>query len=207
MIVAELSFELSEPTIDAHIARLKNSGADIFVSWTTPKASAQAIRKLAELEWKPVVFLAGVSTSVASVLRPAGLENAKGIISNAYLKDPSDPAWSNDAATRDWNAFIDRYLPDGDKADRVIVYSYAVAHTLLEVLKRCGDDLTRDNIMRQAANLKNLDIPMLLPGIKINTSAKDYFPVEEMQLIRFDGQRWQPLGEVMDGEVGSARTN
>jgi hypothetical protein len=141
------------------------------------------------------------------VLRPAGLENAKGIISNAYLKDPSDPAWSNDAATRDWNAFMDRYLPDGDKADRVIVYSYAVAHTLLEVLKRCGDDLTRENVMRQAANLKDLDVPMLLPGIKINTSAKDYFPVEQMQLIRFDGQRWQPLGEVMDGEVGSVRTN
>ncbi|WP_316201102.1 MULTISPECIES: ABC transporter substrate-binding protein [unclassified Bradyrhizobium] len=207
MIVAESSFELSEPTIDAHIARLKNSGADIFVSWTTPKASAQAIRKLAELEWKPVVFLAGVSTSVASVLRPAGLENAKGIISNAYLKDPSDPAWSNDAATSHWNAFMDRYLPDGDKADRVTVYGYAVAHTLLEVLKRCGDDLTRDNIMRQAANLRDLDVPMLLPGIKINTSAKDYFPVEQMQLIRFDGQRWQPLGELIDGEVGSAKSN
>ena len=207
MIVAESSFELSEPTIDSHIARLRNSGADIFVSWTTPKASAQAIRKLAELEWKPVVFLAGVSTSVASVLRPAGLENAKGIISNAYLKDPSDPAWSSDAATRDWNAFMDRYLPDGDKADRVIVYGYAVAHTLLEVLKRCGDDLTRDNIMRQAANLKDLDVPMLLPGIKINTSAKDYFPIEQMQLIRFDGQRWQPLGELIDGEVGSSKAN
>jgi ABC-type branched-subunit amino acid transport system substrate-binding protein len=207
MIIAESSFELSEPTIDAHIARLKNSGADIFVSWTTPKASAQAIRKLAELDWKPVVFLASVSTSVASVLRPAGLENAKGIISNAYLKDPGDPAWSNDVATRDWNVFMDKYLPDGDKADRVTVYGYAVAHTLIEVLKRCGDDLTRENVMRQAASLRDLDVPMLLPGIKINTSSNDYFPVEQMQLIRFDGQRWQPLGEVIDGEVGSARTN
>jgi ABC-type branched-subunit amino acid transport system substrate-binding protein len=207
MIIAESSFELSEPTIDPHIAQLKNSGADIFVSWTTPKASAQAIRKLAELDWKPVVFLASVSTSVASVLRPAGLENAKGIISNAYLKDPGDPAWSNDGATRNWNAFMDKYLPNVDKADRVAVYGYAVAHTLLEVLKRCGDDLTRENVLRQATSLKDLDVPMLLPGIKINTSDKDYFPVEQMQLIRFDGQRWQPLGEVMDGEVGSARTN
>ncbi|WP_439358561.1 ABC transporter substrate-binding protein [Bradyrhizobium sp. DASA03007] len=207
MIVAESSFELSEPTIEAHIARLRSSGADIFVSWTTAKASAQAIRKLAELDWKPVVFLAGVSTSVASVLRPAGLENAKGIISNAYLKDPADPTWSNDTATQDWNAFVDKYLPDGDKADRVIVYSYAVAQTLLEVLRRCGDDLTRENVMRQATSLKDLDVPMLLPGIRINTSPKDYFPIEQMQLIRFDGQRWQPLGELIDGEVGSARTN
>ena len=207
MIIAESSFELSEPTIDAHIARLKNSGADILVSWTTPKASAQAIRKLAELDWKPVVFLASVSTSIASVLRPAGLENAQGIISNAYLKDPGDPAWSDDAAVRAWHAFMDKYLPDGDKADRVTVYGYAVAHTLLEVLKRCGDDLTRENVMRQAANLKDLDVPMLLPGVKLNTSAKDYFPVEQMQLIRFDGQRWQPFGELIDGEVGSDRTN
>jgi len=114
---------------------------------------------------------------------------------------------ADDPEMKAWNAFMDKYLPDGDKTDRVIVYSYAVAHTLLEVLKRCGDDLTRDNIMRQAANLKDVDVPMLLPGIKINTSAKDYFPVEQMQLIRFDGQRWQPLGEVIDGEVGSARTN
>ncbi|MGJ5043090.1 ABC transporter substrate-binding protein [Bradyrhizobium sp. HKCCYLRH1062] len=207
MIVADSSFEVSEPTIDPHIARLKASGADVFVSWTTPKASAQAIRKLAELDWKPVVFLASVSTSVASVLRPAGVENAEGIISSSYLKDPSDPAWSNDAATRNWNAFMDKYFPEGDKADRVTVYSYAVAHTLLEVLKRCGDDLTRENVMRQATSLRDLDVPMLLPGIKINTSAKDFFPVEQMQLIRFDGQRWQPLEGLIDGEVGSARTD
>ena len=186
MIVAESSFELSEPTIDAHIARLKNSGADIFVSWTTPKR-AQAIRKLAELEWKPVLFLAGVRLS-GGVLRPAGLENAKGIISNAYLKDPSDPAWSNDAATRDWNAFIDRYLPDGDKADRVIVYSYAVAHTLLEVLKRCGDDLTRDNIMRQAASMRDFEPLGLLPGIKVYTSPTDFAPLSQLQLMRFKGE-------------------
>jgi branched-chain amino acid transport system substrate-binding protein len=141
------------------------------------------------------------------VLRPAGLENAVGIISNAYLKDPGDPTWADDAATRDWNAFMDKYLPDADKADRVTVYAYAVAQTLVEVLKRCGDDLTRENVMRQAANLKDLELPMLLPGIKINTAPNDFFPVEQMQLIRFDGQRWQPIGELINGQVGSGRSN
>ncbi|WP_322516792.1 ABC transporter substrate-binding protein [Rhodopseudomonas palustris] len=207
MIVADASFELSEPTIDAHLARLKSSRADIFVAWSTPKASAQAIRKLAELDWKPIFFLGSVSSSVASVLRPAGLENAKGIISNAYLKDPADPAWGDDPEIKHWNAFMDKYLPDGDKADRVSVYGYAVAATMVEVLKRCGDDLTRENVMRQAATIKDLTVPMLLPGIKINTSSRDYFPVEQMQLIRFDGQRWQPLGELVDAEVGSSNAN
>ncbi|UZE47873.1 ABC transporter substrate-binding protein [Rhodopseudomonas sp. P2A-2r] len=207
MIVADASFELSEPTIDAHLARLKSSGADIFVAWSTPKASAQAIRKLAELDWKPTFFLGSISSSVASVLRPAGLENAKGIISNAYLKDPVDPTWRNDPEIRSWNAFMDKYLPDGDKADRVTVYGYAVAATLVEILKRCNDDLTRENVMRQATTIKDLTVPMLLPGIKINTSPTDYFPVEQMQLIRFDGQRWQPLDELVDAEVGSSNTN
>ena len=202
MIVADASYEVADPTIDSQIVSLKNSGADIFMTWAAPKGAAQAIRKVAELGWKPVYFLGNVSTSVATVLKPAGLENAKGIISTAYLKDPTDPTWKDDAGIKVWRAFMDKYFPDGDKTNNNNVYGYATAQTMVQVLKQCGDDLTRENVMKQAANLKDFSSDVLLPGIKINTSANDFFPIEQMQLMRFDGEAWRLFDNVIDGEVG-----
>jgi branched-chain amino acid transport system substrate-binding protein len=205
MLVADVPFEITDPTLDSHIARLKDSGADIFVSWSTPRASAQTIRKIAELGWKPIFFLSSTSASVGSVLRPAGLDNAKGIISSTYTKDPTDPAWKGDPEVEQWHAFMDRYLPEGDKSNPSAVYGYAAAGTLAEVLRRCGDELTRENVMKQAANLKGLRIPMLLPGIEINTSSDDFYPIEQMQLMQFDGQKWQLMGGLISGEVGTRK--
>jgi ABC-type branched-subunit amino acid transport system substrate-binding protein len=202
MIIADASYEVAEPTLDSQIARLRNSGADLFVSWTTPKAAAQAIRKIAELGWKPVYFIGNTSSSVASVLRPAGFENAKGVLSSAYLKDPADPAWKDDAGVKEWSTFMDKYLPDGDKTDTNTVYGYAVAQTLVQVLKQCGDDLTRANVMRQAASLKYFRIGMLLPGISITTGPNDFFPIEQLQLMQFDGQAYKLMDGVMTGEIG-----
>lgn len=205
MLVADASFEVAEPTIDSQIARLRDSGADIFFYWGTPKAAAQAIRKVAELRWKPVFFLSSTSSSIGSVLKPAGLDNAKGIISAAYYKDPSDPAMKQDADVQQWDAFMDKYLPQANKSNNNAVYGYAAAATLAEVLRRCGDDLTRANVMNQAANLKGLRIGMLLNGLKINTGPNDYFPIEQMQLMRFDGNAWTLMDELIDGEVGSTK--
>ena len=202
MIVADKSYEVSDPTIDSQIVALKDSGADIFMTWAAPKGAAQAIRKVGELGWKPVYFLGNVSTSVATVLKPAGLDNAKGIISTVYLKDPTDPLWKDDAGIKTWLAFMDKYFPGGDKTDNNNVYGYATAQTMVQVLKQCGDDLTRENVMKQAANLKNFSSEVLLPGIKINTGARDFFPIEQMQLMKFDGESWRLFGEIIDGEVG-----
>ena len=202
MIIADKSYEVSDPTIDSQIVALHDSGADIFFSWAAPKGSAQAIRKVGELGWKPKFFLANVSTSVAGVLKPAGLENAKDIISTAYLKDPTDPAWKDDPGVKTWRAFMDKYYPDGDKTNSNNVYGYAVAQTMVQVLRQCGDDLTRENIMKQAANLKNFSTEMMLPGIKINTGPDDFFPIEQMQLMKFDGEAWRLFGDVITGEVG-----
>jgi ABC-type branched-subunit amino acid transport system substrate-binding protein len=201
MIIADKSYEVSDPTIDSQIVALKDSGADIFMTWAAPKGAAQAIRKVGELGWKPKFFLANVSTSVASVLKPAGLENAKDIISTAYLKDPTDPAWKDDPGVATWRAFMDKYYPDGDKTNSNNIYGYAVAQTLVHVLKQCGDDLTRENIMKQAANIKNFSSEVMLPGIKVNTGPNDFFPIEQMQLMRFDGEAWRLFGDVITGEV------
>jgi ABC-type branched-subunit amino acid transport system substrate-binding protein len=202
MIIADKSYEVSDPTIDSQIVALHDSGADIFFSWAAPKGSAQAIRKVGELGWKPRFFLANVSTSVAGVLKPAGLENAKDIISTAYIKDPTDPAWKDDPGVKTWRAFMEKYYPDGDKTNSNNVYGYAAAQTMVQVLKQCGDDLTRENIMKQAANLKNFSTEMMLPGIKINTGPNDFFPIEQMQLMKFDGEAWRLFGDVITGEVG-----
>jgi ABC-type branched-subunit amino acid transport system substrate-binding protein len=202
MIIADKSYEVSDPTIDSQIVALHDSGADIFFSWAAPKGSAQAIRKVGELGWKPKFFLANVSTSVAGVLKPAGLENAKDIISTAYIKDPTDPAWKDDPGVKTWRAFMEKYYPDGDKTNSNNVYGYAAAQTMVQVLKQCGDDLTRENIMKQAANLKNFSTEMMLPGIKINTGPNDFFPIEQMQLMKFDGEAWRLFGDVITGEVG-----
>ncbi len=202
MIIADKSYEVSDPSINSQIVALRDSGADTFFSWAAPKGSAQAIRKVGELGWKPRFFLANVSASVAGVLRPAGLQYAKDIISTAYLKDPTDPTWKDDPGVKAWREFMDKYNPGGDKVDLNNVYGYAAAQTLVQVLKQCGDDLTRENIMRQAASLQNFSSEVLLPGIKINTSPDDFFPIEQMQLMQFDGQSWHLFGDVITGEVG-----
>jgi ABC-type branched-subunit amino acid transport system substrate-binding protein len=202
MIIADKSYEVSDPSIDSQIVALRDSGADTFFSWAAPKGSAQAIRKVGELGWKPRFFLANVSASVAGVLKPAGLQYAKDIISTAYLKDPTDPAWKDDPGVKAWQAFMEKYYPTGDRVDLNNVYGYAVAQTMVEVLRQFGDDLTRENIMKQAANLKNFSSDVMLPGIKINTSPDDFFPIEQMQLMKFDGEAWHLFGDVITGEVG-----
>jgi ABC-type branched-subunit amino acid transport system substrate-binding protein len=203
MIIADKSYEVSDPTIDSQIVALKDSGADIMMTWAAPKGAAQAIRKVAELGWKPVYLLGNVSTSVATVLKPAGLENAKGIISTAYIKDPTDPLWKDDPGIKAWAAFMDKYFPDGDKTNANNIYGYATAQTMVQVLKQCGDNLTRENVMKQAASLKDFTSEVLLPGIKVNTSANDFFPIEQMQLMKFNGEAWEVFGDVITGEVGT----
>jgi branched-chain amino acid transport system substrate-binding protein len=203
MIVAELSYDPTDPTVDSLIVSLKTLGADVFFDHTAPKFAAQAIRKAAEIGWHPVHLLASVSNSVGSVYRPAGLENSKGVLSSNYLKDPTDPAWKDDPAIKEWLAFMDKYSPDGDKSSTFSVYGYLLAQTLVQVLKQCGDELTRENVMKQAANLKDLELGLLLPGIKINTSPSDYFPVEQMQMTRFNGQYGERFGPIIGGEIGT----
>jgi branched-chain amino acid transport system substrate-binding protein len=196
MIVAEASYESTDPGVDSQIATLKGSGADTFFSFASPKFAAQSIRKVYVIGWKPLFFIPYSAQSVSAVLQPAGLDKSVGLISSAYVKDPSDPQWKNDAATKEWLAWMKKYFPDGDVADIFNVYAYANAQLLVQVLKQCGDDLTRENVMKQAANLKNLEVPMLLPGVRINTSATDYDPVKQLQLMRFDGKEWVRFGEV-----------
>jgi ABC-type branched-subunit amino acid transport system substrate-binding protein len=202
MIVAEESYETTEPTIDNHIVKLKSSGADVFVNITTPKFAAQAIKKVAEIEWKTTHFLNNVSASVGSVLKPAGYENSQDIISATYLKDASDPQWDNDAGMKQFYAFLAKDFPEGNKLDAGTVVGYGVAQTLVEVLKQCGDDLTRENVMKQAANLRDFRTEVLLPGIKINTSATDFAPLSQLQLMKFKGEKWQMFGDVISADVG-----
>jgi branched-chain amino acid transport system substrate-binding protein len=194
MVVDEATYEPTDPTIDSQIVRLKSSGADTLFMHAIPKQAAQAIRKIGEIGWRPTFFLAATSTSVSSVLKPAGFEYAKGIITTYYLKDPNDPQWQNDKATQDWHAFMKNYFPDGNVQDQLIVYGYTVAQAMVEVIRQCGDDLTRENIMKQAAHL-DLALPMLLPGIKVKTSSTDYFPIEGQRLQRFTGETWELFGE------------
>jgi branched-chain amino acid transport system substrate-binding protein len=202
MIAAEESYEVTEPTIDSHIVKLKSTGADVFVNITTPKFAAQAIKKNAEIGWKPLHFLNNVSASIGSVIKPAGPENAQGIISSAYLKDPTDPQWKTDAGMKAWNEFLDKYYPEANRSDAAIMYAYTVAQGLVHVLKGCGDNLTRENVMKQAASIKNLELGGLLPGIKVNTSATDFAPLSQLQLMRFKGDTWDRFGEILSGDVG-----
>jgi len=202
MIVIEDSYEVSEPTIDSHIVKLKASGADVFFNITTPKFAAQAIKKNAEIGWKPVHFLNNVSASVGSVMKPAGFENGQDIISSSYLKDPTDAQWKNDAGMKAWNEFLDKYYPEANRADGSVMYGYTVAQGLVQVLKQCGDDLTRENVMKQAASIKNLELGGFLPGIKANTSPTDFAPVSQLQLMKFKGESWELFGEILTGDVG-----
>jgi branched-chain amino acid transport system substrate-binding protein len=202
MIVAEESYETSEPTIDSHIVKLKSTNADVFVNITTPKFAAQAIKKIAEIEWKPLHFLNNVSASIGSVIVPAGPQNAQGIISSAYLKDPTDPQWRNDAGMKAWNEFLDKYYPEANRADASVMYAYTVAQGLVHVLKACGDNLTRANVMKQAASIQNLELGGLLPGVKVNTSATDFAPLSQLQLMRFKGETWERFGDIISADVG-----
>jgi branched-chain amino acid transport system substrate-binding protein len=197
MIIARASYETSDPTIDSQIVQLQGSGASVFFNITTPKFAAQAIGKAYDIGWKPVQYLNSVSGSIGSVLKPAGLEKSVGIISAQYLKDPQDPDWKNDKGMNEWRAFMAKYYPDGNTTDVFNVSGYGAVQTLVQVLKQCGDNLTRENVMKQAANLKNFELNVLLPGIKINTSPTDFAPIEAEQLARFDGKEWVRFGEII----------
>ena len=200
MIIADKSYEVSDPTIHSQIVALMDR-APISSLRGRPRRERRGIRKVAELGWKPVYLLGNVSTSVATVLKPAGLENAKGIISTAYLKDPPIPL-ERRSGYQGRAAFMDKYFPDGDKTNNNMSTAMHTAQTMVQVLKQCGDDLTRENVMKQAASLKNFASDVLLPGVKINTSANDFFPIEQMQLMKFDGESWELFGDIIAGEVG-----
>ncbi len=199
MIVAEASYESTDPTVDSEIVALQASGADTFFNVSSPKFAAQAIRRAYDIGWRPRQYLTSGSSSVAAVLQPAGLEKSTGIISAGYIKDPTDAQWHADQSYKDWLAWMKAYNPDADIADRFNVYGYSAAQTLVEVLKQCGDDLTRENVMRQAANLRDVRLPMMLPGILINTSPSNFRPIRQMQLERFDGERWVLFGGIVGG--------
>ena len=197
MIVAEISYEVSDPTVDSQIVTLKASGADTFFNETTPKFAAQAIRKVSDIGWNPQQFLVSISASVGAVLTPAGLDKSTGLITGVYYKDAIDPQWSNDPAMKEWLAFMKKYDPEGNVVDSFNIYGYMAAQTMVQVLKQCGDDLSRENVMRQAANLKDLQLSLLLPGIKLSTSPDDFAPIKAMRLARFDGKTWVGFGEVI----------
>jgi ABC-type branched-subunit amino acid transport system substrate-binding protein len=198
MIVSDITFDISDTSINSQIDVLKSSGAEILVFDGAPAVAALALRRMAELDWHPVFILDNASASIANALRPAGLENSIGVISTAFLKDAGDPAWKDDSAMNAWSAFMDKYYPDGDKADGSTVFGYAAAETMTQVLKQCGGDLSRENIMRQAESLKNYRSSLALPGIMINTGPVDFRPVKQMRLVQFDGTTWQPIGEIIE---------
>ena len=203
MITAEESYETSEPTIDNHIVKLKATGADVFISITTPKFAAQAIKKLAEIDWKPMHIVSNVSSSVGGVMKPAGFENAQGILSAAYAKDGADPQWDNDPGMKKFFAFLEKYYPEGNKLDGSVVYGYGAAQTMVKVIEMCGDNLTRENVMKQAASLKDFAPDTLLPGVKINTSATDFAPIEQLQMMRFKGEKWDLFGDIINGDLSN----
>jgi branched-chain amino acid transport system substrate-binding protein len=196
MIVSEVSYEVTDATVDSQIVTLKGAGADVFFNITTPKFAAQAIRKSYDIDWHPLQLLTNVSISVGSVMTVAGLEKGVGIITADYRKDPVDPQWQNDPAMKEWRAFMAKYYPEGDIKDNSNVYGYAVAQTLVQTLKQCGDNLTRENVMKQAASL-DMSPGLLAPGVKITTSATDFYPIKQMRLQKFDGKSWVPFGEAI----------
>jgi len=197
MIVAEAAYEPTDPTVDSQIVRLKSAGADVFYDISTPKFAAQAIRKIVELNWKPVHILTINSTSVGGVLKPAGLEASRGIISVNYGKDPDDPTWDNDPGMKRWRAFMDKYYPEGDKHSSFNTYGYGNAQTLVNVLRACGDNLTRESVMDHLLNLKDVEFDLLLPGITISGSPTDYRSIRQLQMMRFNGERWEGFGPII----------
>jgi ABC-type branched-subunit amino acid transport system substrate-binding protein len=201
MLIVEAPYETTDPTVDSQIISMKSAGADVFINTGIPKFAAQAIRKAAEIGWKPLHILSSVGNSVGAALKPAGLENAKDIVSDFYIKDPTDPQWKNDSGYQQWVAFMDKYYPEGDKTDAGNVVGPSFCQTMVQVLTQCGDNLTRENIMKEAANLHDFTVPMLLPGIKINTGPTDFAPIKQIQMARFDGERWKLFGPVLSGET------
>jgi branched-chain amino acid transport system substrate-binding protein len=198
-IVTAVTYEVQDPTIDSQIVKLKASGADVFVIAASPKFAAQSIRKAFEIGWRPMTFLSNVAVWISTVMEPAGLEAGVGILSTAYVKDPDDPAWKDDAGVKGWREFMIKYVPEADLHDTNYVNSYNSAMALEAVLKACGDDLSTENILKQAYAIKDLELPMLLPGIKVNTSPTDHMPVEQMQFMRFNGKTWERFGELQTG--------
>jgi branched-chain amino acid transport system substrate-binding protein len=197
-IVMRQTYEVTDPTIDSQIVNLKNSGANVFFNITTPKFAAQAIKKAHEIGWKPLHFLNNVSSSLGTVLKPAGLDASRDLITALYMKEVTDPQWRNDKGYTDWVAFMKKYYPDGALDDQSNAFGYNVAILMTQVLKQAGNDLSRENIMKQAANVKNFELPLLLPGIKINTSPTDFAPIEQEQLAKFDGEKWALFGETIE---------
>ncbi len=199
MIVADSPYEVADPTIDSQIARLRHSGADVMFSFGTPKFVAQSIKKIAELNWKPLHFIPNVASSVGTVIVPAGTENAQGVLSGTFIKDASDPQWDNDRGMKAYTSFLAKYMPEANKADSLMVHGYMGAQLMAQVIKQCGDDLTRENVMKQAANIKKFESDVLIPGIVVNTGETDFSPLEDMQMMRFKGTRWEPFGDVIRG--------
>jgi ABC-type branched-subunit amino acid transport system substrate-binding protein len=202
-IVAEESYEVAEPTIDNHVVRLKSSNPDVIIFFTTPKFGAQAIKKIGEMNWKPVTIVSNVSASTATVMRPAGIDNSQGVMSAAYAKDVSDPQWAGDAGIKAFDELLAKYMPEVNRVDSSAMTGYNMATTMVEVLRRCGDDLTRANVMKQAASLKQFAQGGLLPGITLTTGPEDFQPIEQLQLMQFKGERWQLFGDVISGEFSN----
>jgi branched-chain amino acid transport system substrate-binding protein len=203
MIVAEASYEVSDPTIDSQVLKIKDAGADLFFSASTPKQAAQAIKKIAELGWHPIHIVDINATSVGAVLQPAGLDASKGLISTNYGKDPGDPQWKDDAGMKRYFEFMAKYYPDGDKNSNFNTYGYSTAQLMVHVLKQCGDDLTRENVLKQATNLKNVELDLALPGIKGNTAPNDYRVNKQLQMMKFNGERWELFGPILE-DTGAA---
>ncbi len=201
-MVITASYEATDATIDSQLNTLKGTGADVLVVAALPKMAAQSIRKVHDLDWHPLFLMSNVAISVGAVMNPAGPDNGIGIVTGAYLKDSSDPTWANDPGMNEWRAFMDKYLPGADKADNNYIAAYAFSKTMLKVLQQCNGDFTRENIMAQANNLHDLEIPVLLPGLKVNTSATNHHPVRAMQLMRWDGKKWVLFGDVIQGDAG-----
>jgi len=199
-IVKIVTFEATDPTVDSQIIQLKDSGANVFFNVSGPKAAAQGIRKAADIDWKPAHYLNNVSASVAAVMKPAGFDNAQGIITAAYIMDATDKQWDDNAEMKTWRAWMDKHMPQANKADANHIYGYAVAFLMAETLRRCKDELTRANVMKQAASFQKFRVPLLLPGITVNTSPTDYYPIQAVQLQRFRGETWELFGEVMHAE-------
>ena len=203
MITVEDSYEVAEPTMDTHVVKVKSANPDVLMIFASPKFAAQIIRKTGELGWKPLQIMTNVSISVGAVMQPAGFENGQGVLSASYSKDGTDQQWKDDPGIKKWSAFLDKYFPEANKADSGTIYGYGAAQTLVKVLEMCGDDLTRANVMKQAANLKDIQQSTLLPGVKVNTSPTDFAPIDQMQMMKFEGESWKLFGEVMKGEVGT----
>jgi branched-chain amino acid transport system substrate-binding protein len=204
MILVDIAFEISDAYLETHVSILKRSGAEIFVFAGVPTTASQVIRLTADLQWHPVFILGDPAASIGTTLSPAGLENATGVISASFLKDPGDPAWKDDPTMKEWLSFMDKYYPKGDKASSAALYGYAAAETLVQVLKQCGDDLSRENVMRQAAALKDYEPSVVLPGIKVNTDPTNFRPIKQMRLVQFDGRTWQPIGDVLETAFSDA---